>query len=208
MAARAGVKVVTGRQIGLEDIRGERPDVLILATGTKPFLPAYVPGIDREMVTNYDDVIRGRTDVGVSVVVIGGQLVGMTAAEFLAEKGADVIVVEATGSLATDLEYMAQKVLLARVAANKRITVRLNTNVEEITDEGVVLQSGGVRETIDGIDQVVVALEREMEQGLQDQLTGGLADELGIELHSIGDMVWPREPYDAVLDGTLVGRMI
>ena len=208
LCRQAGVEIVTGKRITDEDIRDERPDVLIVATGTKPFMPKYVPGIDREMVTDYDDVIRGRVDIGSNVIVVGGQYLGLTTAEFLAERGAAVTVVEATGGLAADLEFMAQKMLLARIEASNEIVVRLNSNVEDINANSIVVQSDGELETLDGIDQVVVALEREMDQELIEAITAGLVDDLGIEYHAIGDCVWPREPYDAVLDGNTVARSI
>ncbi len=208
MVEKAGVDVVTGKAITADDVRSEKPDVLIVATGTKPFMPLYVPGIDQDMVTHYDDIIRGRVDVGVSVVVVGGQNLGLTTAEFMAENGAEVTVVEATGALAVDLEYMAQKVLLARVEGDNRITVRLNTNIERIDDDSVVLQAGGETETLDDIDQVVFALERDMDRALIEEVSGGLTEELGIEYHAIGDCVWPREPYDVVLEGSQVARAI
>ena len=205
---QAGVETVTGKRVTAEEIRQEGPDVLIVATGTRPFMPRYVPGIDQELVTQYDDVIRGRVDVGTEVLVMGGQYLGLTTAEFLAERGARVTVVEATGGLAADLEFMAQKMLLARIEASNEIVVRLDSNVERIEANGVILQSGGELETLDGIDQVVIALEREMDRELIEAVSAGLADDLGFEFHAIGDCVWPREPYDAVLDGNTVARNI
>jgi 2,4-dienoyl-CoA reductase-like NADH-dependent reductase (Old Yellow Enzyme family)/thioredoxin reductase len=205
---RTGVKVVLGKEVTVADIEAEKPDVLILATGTKPFMPVYVPGIDREMVTHYDDIIRGRVDVGVNVIVVGGQNVGLTTAEFLAEKGADVTVIEVTDGLAGDIEYMGGKLLQERIAKNKQIKVRLNSNIETIAEDSVLVQSGGKTETLEDIDQVVFAIERDRERGLAEAVSGGLSERLGIELHVIGDAVWPREPYDAVQEGWTVARAI
>ncbi len=208
LCKQAGVEVVTGKRVTSEDIRKECPDVLIVATGTRPFMPQYVPGIDQEMVSHYDDVIRGRVEVGSEVIVMGGQYLGLTTAEFLAEQGARVTVVEATGGLAADLEFMAQKMLLARIEASNEVVVRLNSNFEQIHANSVTVQSGGELETLDGVDQVIIALEREMDQELIEAVSAGLVDDLGFEYHAIGDCVWPREPYDAVLDGNTVARNI
>ncbi|MCR9136563.1 MAG: FAD-dependent oxidoreductase [Alphaproteobacteria bacterium] len=205
----SGAKVVTGKEITPDDIRAEKPDVLILATGTKPFMPAYIPGIDEDIVTNYDDLIRGRTDVGVNVVLLGGNMsIATTTAEYLAENGADVTVIEATETLAEDEEYMARKVLMERIEANSQITVRTNANIEEIREDSVIVQSGGETEELEDIDQVVVALLRDMDRDLIENVTGGLTDELGIETHVIGDASWPRHPYYAVLEGSNIGRAI
>ena len=208
MCENAGVRVLTGISVDADVIRAENPDVLIVATGTRPFMPGYVPGIDHSLVTSYDDVVRGRVDVGTNVIVVGGQELGLTTAEFLAEHGADVTVVEVTDALATDLEFMAQKMLLARVERSNRIHVRLNTNVEEIREDGVLVQSGGETEMLEGVDQVVFALERDMDRDLIEEITGGLIQDLEVEYHPIGDCVWPGEPYDAVLAGNTIARGI
>lgn len=208
LCERAGVGIVTGKAVAEDDIRKEKPQVLIVATGARPFMPRYVPGIDRDLVTNYDDIIRCRVRAGTNAIVVGGQYLGLTTAEFMAEQGARVTVIEATEGLAGDLEYMAQKMLLARMESSNEIVVRLNSNIEKINDDSVVVQSGGELETLDGIDQVVFAIEREMDRELIEAVTTGLVEELGIEYHEIGDCVWPREPYDAVLDGNTVARAI
>ena len=208
LCERAGVKVELETTVDADLVRQESPDVLIIATGTRPFMPRYVPGIDQEMVTHYDDIIHGRVDVGVNVVVVGGQDLGLTTAEYMAENGADVTVIEATGALATDLEFMAQKLLLARVERSNQITVRLNTNIEKIDEDSILVQSGGDLETLDDIDQVVFALERDRERDLIESISSDLIEELGIEYHVVGDCVWPGEPYDAVLSGYTAGRSI
>ena len=142
MCENAGVRVLAGTLVDANVIRTEHPDVLIVATGTRPFMPGYVPGIGHPMVTSYDDVVRGRVEVGSKVLVVGGQELGLTTAEFLAENGADVTVVEATDALATDLEFMAQKMLLARVERSNQIHVRLNSNIEEIHEDRVLVPVG------------------------------------------------------------------
>ncbi len=208
MCERAGVRIRTGRAVSAGDVREERPDVLVVATGTRPFVPKYLPGIDEEFVTDYDKVIRGAVAPGDRVLVVGGQHLGLIAAEFLAERGSSVTVVEATGGLAGDLEFMAQKMLLARIEANENVTLRLNSNVERIGADEIVLQSGGSLESLRGVDQVVLALERDMERDLIEEVSDRLIDSLGIECHEAGDCVWPREPYDAVMDGNRVGRIV
>ena len=47
-----------------------------------------------------------------------------------------------------------------------------------------------------------------MEQTLLNSLSDGTAEELGIELHAIGDMVWPREPYDVVYEASMLARAL
>lgn len=205
---RSGAKMVTGRMITAADVEAERPDVLVVATGTRPFVPPYVQGSDMAHVTDYDNLIRGRVAPGTNVIVIGGKHVGLITAEFLADKGAQVTVLEQTGTLADDLEYMARKMLLDRIAKSNQIRVQLNTNVESIRNDQVVTQSAGAYDTIAHVDQVVFADIRDRDRGLFEEVSVKLADRLGIEVHLIGDAEWTREPYDALMDGTLLARAI
>ena len=201
LCKQAGVEIVLGKEVTEGLLREEEPDALIAATGTRPFIPKYLPGHQEPIVTNYDDVARGKVAPGSNVVVVGGQQVGMAIAEFLTESGSRATVVEATGSVASDLEFMAQKMLTARLAKNELADIRLNTNIEAIRSDSVLLQSEGKTRTLAGIDQVVFALERDMNQDLQEIVSDGLLDELGMEFRAAGDCVWPGEPYDAVLSG-------
>ncbi|MCP4385326.1 MAG: FAD-dependent oxidoreductase [Hyphomicrobiales bacterium] len=212
MCETAGVNVVTGKEVTAEDVRAEAPDVLIAATGTRPFMPTNITGfedrLEVETVTHCDDIVRGRVDVGVNAVVVGGQNIGMITAEYMAEKGATVTVIEATDILVEDLEFIARKMLLARVEQSKQIDVRLNSNIERIDKDSVELQSGGAIETLEDVDQIVFAIARERERGLIDAATAGLVEELDIEFHVVGDCDWPGDPYEAVLAGFNTGRAI
>lgn len=208
MCDKAGVNVLLETMVDPDLIRSENPDVLIVATGTRPFMPEYLPGIEHEMVANYDDIVRGRVAVGNRTVVVGGQNIGLATAEFMAEAGAEVNVIEATDTLAADRDVMARNLVLARVDTNRQISVRLDSNVERIDGENVVVQSGGELETLDGVDQVVFALERAMNRDLIEQIAGSLIRELNIEFHAAGDCIWPGEPYDAIMSGNTVGRTI
>ncbi len=208
MMQAAGVTLHMGAEVTADTIRALRPDVVIDATGTRPFLPRYVPGWDSPMVTDYEAIAAGRAKPGREVVVIGGQTIGMGVAEQLADSGAAVTVIEASGAIAQDLEFMAQKMLQARLASSKQIRVRLKTNVEAIGSDRVTVQSGGNREVIEGVDQVVFALERMENRALADAALGGLVEELGIDYRLVGDVDFPGDTHAALLSGHRAAQAI
>ena len=208
MLQAAGVTVRMGTEVTADLVRAERPDVLIVATGTRPFIPKYVPGWDRDFVTDYEKITSGSAAPGHRVVVLGGQTIGMGVAEVLADKGSEVTVIEASGAIAQDLEFMAQKLLNTRLAMSNQIRVRLSANVEEIGDGAVRLQSNGEHETLEDVDQVVLALEREENRDLTHEVLEGVVEELGIEFHAIGDCNWPGDPYAAILSGNRVASAL
>ncbi len=76
-----------------ELIAGEKPHTVICAIGSSP-ISLRIPGADGENVVNSHQVLGGKVKVSGAAVVIGGGLVGMEAAEYLAESGCKVTVLE------------------------------------------------------------------------------------------------------------------
>ena len=201
----SGVDVHLGEEMTLADIKAAKPDVTILATGTKPFLPPYVPGIDKALVTNYEAVLLGETKIGGNALIVGGQNIGLTTAEFLSEHGCKCTVIDDGDAIGADLGGIKQMVVLPRIEADENITVRLNTNVERIGDDWAELQSRGESETLEGIDMVVFAWGQDMVQGLADEMA---ADGTMQNFRLIGDAVWPRAPIDIIYEGAMAGRQV
>jgi 2,4-dienoyl-CoA reductase (NADPH2) len=85
--AALGVQVQLGREADASLVLAERPDHVILATGSQPVVPV-LPGADRSHVVQAWDVLARRAWPGRQVVVIGGNAVGVEVALFLAEEGA------------------------------------------------------------------------------------------------------------------------
>ena len=201
----AGVDVHLGQEVTLADVKAAKPDVTILATGTKPFLPPYVPGIEKSLVTDYAAVLLGKKKIGKNAVVIGGQNIGLTTAEFLSEHDCKCTIIDDSDALGADLGGIKQMVVLPRVADDGNISVRLNSNVERIGDDWAEVQSKGQIEILEGIDMVVFAWGREMVRQLADDIA---ADGTLPDFRVIGDAEWPREPIDIIYEGALTGRQI
>jgi len=89
---RAGVKVNLNREAGPQIVRSNKPDAIIVATGSVP-TSLDVPGADGKNVVQAVDVLLGKAKTGREVVVVGGRIVGLSAALFLAEQGKKVSVV-------------------------------------------------------------------------------------------------------------------
>jgi NADPH-dependent glutamate synthase beta subunit-like oxidoreductase len=90
---KSGAKVRLGREATAMIIEEEKPDAVIVATGILPLIPK-IRGIDRSNVISAEDVLWDKREVGEKVVVIGGVMVGCETAEFLAEHGKKVTIVE------------------------------------------------------------------------------------------------------------------
>ena len=152
---QAGVKVKVGTPATLKVVEETKPDAVIIATGTTPFIPN-IPGIKSEKVVLASDVLTGKAKAGQKVVVIGGNLVGCEVADFLTEQGKKVTIVEMISALATTMPWIPRKELLDKLA-NKGIALLTNMKAEEVTDKGLVVAGkDGAKKTIEA-DTVVVA---------------------------------------------------
>jgi 2,4-dienoyl-CoA reductase-like NADH-dependent reductase (Old Yellow Enzyme family)/thioredoxin reductase len=201
---KSGVKIVMNREITLADVKEENPDAVVIATGAKPFKPA-IPGIDNPIVVDGFDILSGKIKAGKTAAVIGGKRQGMNVAEFLAENGSDVILIDPSPALGRDMGFVRMMVTTRRINEEPAISVRLRTSVERIGDGDLVLQFEGKPETLKGIDTVVIAWETEPVSGLADEIA--LEGKIS-EVYSIGDAVLPRDASDAIYEGAVIGRKI
>jgi NADPH-dependent 2,4-dienoyl-CoA reductase/sulfur reductase-like enzyme len=198
---KAGVQVLLGHEVTAESVKAMRPEVVVLATGSTPFIPD-IPGVRSDNVVLALDVLDGWEGVGDRVVVIGGELVGCETADYLAQKGKIVTIVRRGPSIAASVNPQARDNLLARLIKNG-VTMLTGVRYEEITDRGlVVTDKEGQRQNIEA-DTVVLATGAIQNTELVTELEGQ-----DIALHLIGDCVTPGKIVDAIRDGARVGREI
>ncbi len=83
---RAGVHVKLNTKATVDVLKALDPVAVFLAGGAAPFIPQ-VPGIDSEKVVQVNDYITGKREVSGNVVLVGGGLTGLEAAEMLTHSG-------------------------------------------------------------------------------------------------------------------------
>ena len=195
---RAKIPVHTGTRVGVEDLVKRFPDAVIVATGAGPTVPP-IPGLVDVWLSTGHQILRGEVQAGPRVLVIGGGMVGVEVAEFLAARGREVTVVKRRPEIAPDMEPIARALLLKRLQA---LPVRIlpGTTVKRISSEGILVERGGEELRLAPVDTVVVAA------GMRstDQLSAALR-ELEIEVRVIGDARDPRRIFDAVHEGYAAG---
>lgn len=108
-----GVEVRVGTQITAPAILQGGYDAVVLATGIVPLVPP-IPGLGAARLLMARDVLHG-SDVGESVIVVGGGLVGCETAERLAALGKKVTVLEMLDEAAGAMPLALRKLLLARM---------------------------------------------------------------------------------------------
>ncbi|MFX0071569.1 MAG: FAD-dependent oxidoreductase [Candidatus Hermodarchaeota archaeon] len=81
-----GIQVHLEQVVTLDTVKEFNPDVVIIATGSKP-IKVPIPGMERENVYWANDVFNGDAPVGKNNIVIGGGATGIECALYLAEFG-------------------------------------------------------------------------------------------------------------------------
>lgn len=137
-----------------DKVREICPEVVVAATGADELIPD-IPGIQGENVVTAVDVLKGKASVGYTVVVIGGGMVGVETAEYLAEQHKKVTVVEMLKSVANDVGPSMRWGLLSRIY--QKVTILTLTKVIEVNDNAViVIDKEGTRSQIPA-DTIVLA---------------------------------------------------
>ncbi len=118
--------------------------------------------------------------IGKRVVVVGGGLVGLELAEFLAERGRRVTVLEAGPHLGLPMA-MPRRWTAVRAAVAHGVDLQRNATLEAITNDQVVYRVGDQQHTV-AADDVIIANDVYAEPGLADALVA-----VGFTVHIIGD---------------------
>ncbi|EOS38366.1 hypothetical protein C808_02567 [Lachnospiraceae bacterium M18-1] len=106
-AERLGAEIRLNTPVTKELIVEIKPHTVFNAIGAEPLIPK-ISGAELSSVVNSHDVLNGDVQVSGKVVVIGGGMVGMEVAEYLAERGCQVTNLEMLKEYCADMG-MARK---------------------------------------------------------------------------------------------------
>jgi 2,4-dienoyl-CoA reductase-like NADH-dependent reductase (Old Yellow Enzyme family)/thioredoxin reductase len=201
MAKQAKVEIHTGEKVTADLIRDFQPDVLILATGGAPLTIPF-PGLDQTHWVLAADLLDGAEQVNTpSALVIGGGLVGLESADFLASRGVKVSVVEMLPQVGAEMDVLARNMLLNRLK-KQGVEIHTQTKVTALAaDSGLVEQDGNAIRL--PLETVVMAVGVRANRELVDVLKNS-----GLDMHVIGDAVKPRKALEAIWEGFEVGAKI
>jgi NADPH-dependent 2,4-dienoyl-CoA reductase/sulfur reductase-like enzyme len=197
---KLGVNVQLGKEVDFKQIEELKPDVAVIATGTKPAIPS-IPGIENPNVSTAWDLLSGKAKFGGKIMVIGGGKVGCEVAEFLAEKKQDVTIIEMLGEVASDMGPYNKRWTLFRLN-NKGVKLLTNTKLTEILESEVILERDGKGKILPA-DTVVLALGATPEKGLLEKLVGK-----NFPLYVVGDCAGVGDALSAIQEGFRIGNLI
>lgn len=204
---KAGVQVFLDKEVTAGMVEEMKPDAVVVATGSDPS-PLQVPGADGKNVVQATDVLSGRAEVGKEVVIIGGRLVGLNAALFLAGQGKKVSVITRS-KIARGL-FHNTKLVMQELLLKSDIRLFPHCTPESITENGVNCwwDSGEAPEK-DNVffflkaDTVVLAVG-----AVNNYRLGDLITSIVPEVYKIGDCSGKRSIFAAMRDGSETARKI
>ena len=179
----------------LKRAQQEQPDFIFAATGSKP-LKISIDGAEGENVFTGDEVLRGFIPEGTHIAVLGGGLIGCETAEYLSAYNKKVEIFEMREDAAPDLVDSRRKFMLARMK-NLGIIFHFGVKVQMIDLPRIILEKKEKTHEYEGFDAVVLALGRQPERTLSQQLSEHYDSK---KVYVIGDAGKPSFAMDAVSD--------
>jgi pyruvate/2-oxoglutarate dehydrogenase complex dihydrolipoamide dehydrogenase (E3) component len=186
------VVVVLNKEADINSVINEKAHAVILATGSKPYIPR-IPGADRAEVITSLELLSGEKTAGEKVVVIGGGTIGCEIAEMLASEGKRVTVLEMLPRIGTDIGPTERFIMISSLR-EKGVDL-------QVAAEATGISASGVEAVCDGnpglfeADTVIIATGMQPENALFSALAGKLPG-----VYSIGDCVQPKRIGEAVKD--------
>jgi len=191
---KMGVIVRTGIEMTERMISEGNPEVVILATGGEQIKPD-IPGIDLSLVCHAWQVLGGAVPPGKHTVVIGGGLIGMETADYLCQKGTQVVLVEVL-KRSPVLKITSHGYMLHTRLKEAGCRLLFNTTVKKIEESSVTVLLEGREQILSPVDHVIIAVGLKPHDELKEILQAKK-----IRYFIIGDALQPRRIIEATEEG-------
>ena len=195
-----------------ETIEQEAPDAVVIATGSRAILSELTA--DDVPVVDVRTILSGEADIepGQRVVLQAEDhhMQGLTAADFLVEKGCEVQVLTEAVYAGSQIETGTLETLYQRLLT-KGVTLTPLTTIKLIDGRTVVTENtiSKAEARIQGVDMIVASYGNEASDELYREVKSDADSTSNTPaLYLVGDASAPRRLMDAILDGARVGRIL
>ncbi len=193
------MQVILGKAVSPEEILSQKPDAVIIATGSKSCLPS-IPGIDLPFVFTVRSIYEKISVLpGVNIIIIGAGDIGCETADMLSSESKNVTIVEFCNEPLMRMKEIPRQELLNRLK-EKGVSIVTTCKVTAVEDGKVLIEdkNGQVKEL--KADSVVVSVGSIPENSLYDALKDKVK-----EIYTIGDAKEPGNIGEALRSATEVG---
>ena len=154
---QAGVELRTGAEANETMLRELKPDTIILGTGSNPLI-LRIPGLAACGYMTAQELLDGKRVCGKKALVVGGGMVGCEAAEFLAERGHAVSVIEMKDVIAADVTPESRRYMFETFREHN-VGLYPGAKVGQFYTDGVdYTLAAGTPGSLRGFDSIVLAM--------------------------------------------------
>ena len=201
MCEKNGVSFKTATEATADEVMAEKPDAVIIASGSLPLVPGMC-GINGSRIATAWEILEGKKQAGKRVLVAGGGMVGCEVADFLGEHLHKVTIVEMLPDIAQDVPLAVRYFLMQRLN-DYGVEIMSKTTVVEFLEDGAVVSVNGEQSRLEGFNTMVLAFGNRSVRSLEAKLSKKIP-----ELYVIGDAHAPRQAIDAIEEGAKIGLKI
>jgi 2,4-dienoyl-CoA reductase-like NADH-dependent reductase (Old Yellow Enzyme family)/thioredoxin reductase len=180
----------------LKQLQELDPYAVFVAAGAKPIIPG-IPGAMRDTVCTVVDVLSGAAVIkNKRAIVIGSGMTGLETAEYLADQGNEVTVVEMQPRIGPDA-YLPNLIDIVTRLRKNGVELLSSTKLTEVKADAVVLENTATGEiTLKEADAVVLSIGVTPERSFVDELKQALP-----KVKVIGDAAKPGRIGQAIQSG-------
>lgn len=180
----------------LEQLRELDPYAVFVAAGAQPIIPE-LPGVTGDNVSTVVDVLSGAAVIrGKRAVVIGSGMTGLETAEYLAEQGNQVTVVEMQPRVGPDA-YLPNLIDIVTRLKKNGVQLLASTKLVEVREGAVVLENVSTGDiSVQDTDAVVLSIGVKPERGFVDELKRAMP-----QVKVLGDAAKPGRIGQAIQSG-------
>jgi 2,4-dienoyl-CoA reductase-like NADH-dependent reductase (Old Yellow Enzyme family)/thioredoxin reductase len=202
---RLGVEVRRSAEATPESILADRPDAVVVATGSVARRGEF-PGAGQDNVVDFVSVLTGKARVGQRVVVVSedDHMQTPSVADFLAAQGKEVEILQKWLMIGDKVERYTRGVVFRRLY-EQGVVISPSTRVRAVGGNTVIAFNAhtGAERRIENVDTVVLSLGTRSESSLYRELKDRVD-----ECYLVGSAFAPRLVAEATQHGANVARLL
>jgi len=185
-------------------VEEESPNAIIFAAGSCNNL-SDIPGIQRPNVIFASDLLIEQKNIGGKIIIVGGGMIGLETALWLAKKEKEITVIEALAEVGLD-GALSNKEMLLDLLTHNEINIRKNAELIEIFNEYIEVKDRRYNSKhILEYDNLVLSTGLKQNNGLYKVIVQNFPQ---TDIYSIGDCKKPGKILNAIWDAFQVSRSI
>jgi len=191
------IKVILNKKVDAEGIKAFSPDVVILATGSKFTMPK-IEGMNNPQVITAINALKNDEDVGKKIAIIGGGLVGLETAEYFAEKGKKITLIEMQEDVGLNMPFLTKVPLLLNLQEHG-VTILTNALVRKIMQKHIEIEQEGIKKRL-GYDTIILSMGGQPDDQFEKELINS-----DFSVYSVGNCHQQGDLLTAIHDGFMLG---